>query len=82
MVREEFWPAEKSVAMSIALGGLITAAGFILVLSGVAWFMPKFLRIVDSPWAYLLLPASILFVSTSGLLRYHRKRRTSIRRAK
>jgi hypothetical protein len=77
------WPAEQSSwAMSIAVGALIAVAGFTLILSGVAWFVPKFLRFADSRWVHLLPAISILFISTSGLLHYLRKRRPSIRRAR
>ena len=69
------WPAEKSSwAISIALGAFIAVASFTLVLWILAWFMPKFLT--DSRWALLLPAISILFISTSGLLQYLRKRRT------
>ncbi len=69
------WPAEKSHwAMSIALGMLIAAASFTLVLSVVAWFMPKFLLFVDSRWARVLPAISLLFICASGLMRSRLKR--------
>jgi hypothetical protein len=65
------WPAEKSsLAMSIALGVLVALARFTLVLTGLAWFMPKFLQVADSRWAPLLPAISVLFISASGLVRY------------
>jgi hypothetical protein len=75
------WPAEKSsLAMSIALGVLIALAGFTLVLSGLAWFMPKFLHFADSRWAPLLPAISVLFIYVSGLVRYLRKRQNTARK--
>jgi len=80
---ENSGPAEKSTwGLSIALGVLIAAASFTLVLSAVAWFMPKFLGFTQSRWARLLPAISILFISTSGLLQYRRKHHTSIRKAR
>ena len=69
--------AEKSSwAVSIVLGVLIAAASFTLVFSAVAWFMPKFLWFTQTRWAGLLPLISALFISTSGLVRYLRMRRT------
>jgi hypothetical protein len=69
------WPAEKPQrAMSIVFGILIAAASFTLVLSAVAWFMPKFLLFVDSRWARVLPAISLLFICVSGLVRYRLKR--------
>ena len=80
---ESSWPAEKSSwAVSIGLGSFIALAGFTLVLSGMAWFMPRFLRFVDSRWAHLLPAISVCFIAASGILQYLRKRRTSLRRAR
>jgi hypothetical protein len=73
---------KSSWLLSIALGALITAAGFTLVFSGVEWFMPKFLHIASSRWAFLLPTVSILLILASGLLRYIRKRRTILRSAR
>ena len=76
-------PADKSQwAISLALGALIAAAGFTLVLSALAWFMPKFLRFADSRWAHFLPVISILFVYANGLVHSLRKRRTSTQRAR
>ncbi len=70
------WPVDKSQwAMSIASGTLIAAAGFTLLLSALAWFMPKFLSFLDSRCARLLPVISILFICAGGLVRYLRKRR-------
>ena len=77
------WQAEKSSwAVSIALGALIAAASFTLVLAAAAWFMPKFLSFTQSRWARLLPAISILFISTSGLVHFLRKRRSNIRRTR
>jgi hypothetical protein len=62
-------------AMSIASGALIAAAGFTLLLSALAWFMPKFLGFVDSRWAPLLPALSVLLICASELVRYLLKRR-------
>ena len=63
-------------AMSIAVGVLIVAAGFTLLLSVLAWIVPKFLGFLDSRWAHLLPVISVLFICASGLVRYLHKRRT------
>jgi hypothetical protein len=63
--------------MSIALGVLIALAGFTLVLSGLAWFIPKFLHFADSRWAHFLPAISVLFICASGLVRYLRKRQNT-----
>lgn len=65
--------------MSIAAGALVAAAAFTLVLWGMVWFVPKFLRFATSRWGHLLPAISSLFVVTSGLMHYLRKRRTNIR---
>jgi hypothetical protein len=71
-------PSGKSQrAISIALGLLIVVAGFALVLSIVAWFVPKFLRFANPRSAPLVAAISILFICTSGLVRYLRKRQNS-----
>jgi hypothetical protein len=70
------WSAEKSHwATSIALGALIAAGSFMLVLSVVAGFMPKFFLFLDSRWARLLPAISILFISIGALVRYRRLNR-------
>lgn len=73
------WPVEKShLARSLALGALIAATSFVLVLSAVAWFMPKFFLIMDSRWPPVLRAISMLSICVSGLALYLRKRhRTS-----
>ena len=77
------WPTEKLAwVKSVALGTLIAAAGFTLALSFLAWFIPKFSIFSESRWGRLLPAITILFISTGGLLRYFRNRRTSIRRGK
>jgi len=69
------WQEEKPQwATSIALGVLIAAASFTLVLSAVAWFMPKFFLFADSRWARVLPAISFLFICAGGLVRHRLKR--------
>ena len=66
--------AEKSHrATSIALGALLAVASFKLVLSAVAWSIPKFFLIMDSRWAPVLSAISVLFVCVSPLVFHRRK---------
>jgi hypothetical protein len=70
-------PAEKSHwATSLALGALIAATSFMLVLSAVAWFMPKFFLIMDSRWAPALRASLLLLIiCVNGLALYRRPKR-------
>ncbi|HEX7288960.1 MAG TPA: hypothetical protein VF532_22435 [Candidatus Angelobacter sp.] len=51
---------------SMLSGALITAAAFSLVLSFVAWFMPKFLVFADSRWSKLLPLVAFFFIMLSA----------------
>lgn len=68
-------PPKSQWAMSIAAGALIAGAGFILVLSILAWIVPKFFGFLDSRWAHLLPVISVLFICAGGLVRNRHKRR-------
>jgi hypothetical protein len=58
----------KSRLYAIAAGTLIALAGFALVLWGVAWLLPKFLRYTDSPWPRGLSVFTVLFASACILI--------------
>jgi hypothetical protein len=68
-------PVEKShLARSLTLGALIAATSFVLVLSAVAWFIPKFFLIMDSRWAPVVRAISVLSICVGGLALCLRKR--------
>jgi hypothetical protein len=61
----------------MASGVFIAATAFLLLLSFVAWFMPKFLVFADSRWAKLLPAISFLFIIWSA----NRFRRAKLKRS-
>jgi hypothetical protein len=60
----------------MASGVFLAAAAFLLLMSLVAWFMPKFLLLADSRWAKLLPAISFLFIMWSA----NRFRRAKLKR--
>jgi cation transporter-like permease len=61
-------------ATSILFGALIAGAAFLLLLTALGWFVPRFMRFTESPWAKLLPVLTIVFISAIGLIRFLRKR--------
>ena len=60
--------------LSFAGGFLIAGGCFVLVFAGIAYFMPVFMRFVNSPYAKLIPLFSICFISFSGFITYWKRR--------
>jgi hypothetical protein len=57
---------------SILAGSFISLAVFALILTVMAWLIPRFLHFTYSPWAKLIPLASLLFIGLGGYLRRRR----------
>ncbi len=62
-------------ALYIASGLVITGVVFVLLLSGVAWFTPRFISSVHAWRPFVPLATSGMFLCFFGLVIYLRKRR-------
>ena len=66
--------------VSVLLGVLIGAVAFMMVLAVIAWIVPDFLRLTDSPWSDLLAAMALVFVSFSGWVQWRRASRINHKR--
>jgi hypothetical protein len=68
-------PTNHKGQLTSLLGGfLIAGLCFALLLELLAYLIPVFFRIVESPWSRLLAPLAIISISVSGLVRCLRGR--------
>jgi hypothetical protein len=66
--------------VSVLLGVLIGLVAFVVVLAVIAWIVPDFLRLTDSPWSDLLGAMAIVFISFSGWIQWRRASRVNHKR--
>ena len=66
--------------VSVLLGVLVGAVAFAVVLAVIAWIVPDFLRLTDSPWSDLLAAMAVVFISVSGWIQWRRASRMNHKR--
>lgn len=73
---------DKSRWFTIAAGTLVAVGGFVLVLWGVAWLLPRFLRLSDSRWGHVVPQLGVLLTTFAMVAVSFLRRRAKLRDTK